>query len=180
MNTIRFMGLALSAAMAGTALGCAPAIPNAESSFPKAPAMTEGTVHPDQLIQGDRQIMVKGQALTFDEFRKQMPSRISDQDAAKLLVEIDPSKITQGSMETQQSIFRSRGHIRGWGGFRHRGFFGTRRFRYFGYGGLYYPYYSYANYWYPYSYAYGGCSAYPYLYGYGGSYYPYSYYGGCL
>jgi hypothetical protein len=192
MKVNPYLGLALSTALAGTALGCAPAIPNsnlpAQAPVPQAQSiMEEGAVHPDQLVQSDRQIMVGSQAMSFEEIRKQLPSRISKEDADRLLVDIDTSKIVQsGDMEVQQ---RGRGFSRGFGG---RGFsrgFGGRGFargfgrgfrsfgrsRFFGFRGSYFPYYSLGNYYYPYSYAYGAYNYYPYLYGYGSSYYPYSY-----
>ncbi len=187
MKMTRSLSLALSVALVGTALGCASTAPNANTpapaAIPQASSITEGSVHPDQFMQSDRQIMVNGQAMSFDQIRKNLPSRISEADAAKLLVEIDTSKIKDGDMEVQQRFGRgfARGFSRGWGrgfygGFgRGLGYGGYGRFRYLGYGGSYWPYYGYGGYYYPYSYGYGGLSYWPYLYGYGGGYYPYSY-----
>lgn len=189
MKVNRVLTLAMSTALVGTALGCAPAIPNA-STPAQAPVMMEGAVAPDQLIAGERQIMVDGKAMSFDEIRKNLPSRLTNEEAKKLLVEIDTSKIVESNdMELQQ---RGRGFARGFGGYGRglgygrgfargfgrgfsrfgRGFYGSR---FYGFGGSYWPYYNYGNYWYPYSYAYAGLNYWPYMYGYGGSYYPYSY-----
>jgi len=176
MKVNRVLTLAMSTALVGTALGCAPAIPNA-STPAQAPVMMEGAVAPEKLIAGDRQIMADGQAMSFDEIRKHLPSRLTNEEAQKLLVDIDTSKIMASSdMELQQ---RGRGFARGFGrGFSRgfgRGFRSFGRSRFFGFRGSYFPYYSYGNYWYPYSYPYAGLSYYPYLYSYAGSYYPYSY-----
>lgn len=187
MNVKQTLGLALSAALMGTAIGCAPAVPTAteptNSATQPVQALAEGTVHPDQLIQDERQILVGGKPMTVDQLRQVLPSRISKEEAAKLLVEIDPSKIVfSNEQEVQQrgrGIGRGfgRGFARGWGRGFYRGYgrgWG-RGFRYYGYGGYYFPYYLYGNYYYPYYYPYYSYLTYPYLYGYGGLYYPYRY-----
>jgi hypothetical protein len=185
----------MSAALVGAGLGCAPAVPGAQSpaDVPQALNLSEGTVAPDQHIKSDRQIMVDGQPMDVDQIRKQLPSRISEADAAKLLIELDPSKIVEDKdLEVQQRYGRygrgygrsyGRGYARGFGRGYGRGFYGRygygrygyRRFRYYGHRGYYYPYYRYAGYYYPYSYPYASSYYYPYMYGYGGHYYPYSY-----
>ncbi len=193
MNVKQTLGLAMSGALIGTALGCAPSVPNSSvpaadipASALKAQDLSEGAVHPDQLIQDGQRIMVGGQPLTVEQLRKELPSRISEADAAKLLVEIDPSKVIEPKdQEIQQ---RGRGFGRGYGrGFARgfgrgfyrgygRGFYGGYgRFRYYGHRGYYFPYYNYAGYYYPYYYPYYSYNYYPYFYGYRGYYYPYRY-----
>jgi len=189
MNVKQSLYLAMSTALVGTALGCAPAVPNASTpaaGVPETPMLaqdlSEGTVHPDQLIQDHQRIMVGGQQLTVDQLRKALPSRISEADAAKLLVEIDPSKVIAANDQEVQQRGRfgrgyARGFARGWGRGFYRGYgrgYG-RGFRYYGYRGYYFPYYRYSGYYYPYYYPYYSYSYYPYYYGYRGAYYPYRY-----
>lgn len=186
MKVTRYLALAMSTALVGSALGCAPAIPNAKTpdAIPMAQSLMEGSVHPDQLITDDRMVMVDGKTMSFEQIRQQLPARISEADAARLLVSIDPSKVMDsGEMELQQrrgwrgggrSFARGwgRGFARGFGRGLYRGF---GNYRYFGYRGYYFPYYYNAGYYYPYTYPYGGLTYAPYLYGYGGGLYPYSY-----
>ncbi len=190
MRVNRTLGIAMSTALVGTALGCAPAIPGAQTpaDVPQVQNLSEGSIAPDQHIQNDRQIMVDGQPMNVEQIRKELPSRISEADAAKLLIEIDTSKIVEDKgLEVQQRYgrgyrrgFYGRGYARGFGrGFYGRygyGRYGYGRFRYYGHRGYYYPYYRYAGYYYPYTYPYYSYSYYPYMYRYGGYYYPYSYY----
>lgn len=188
MRVNRTLGVAMSMALVGTALGCAPAVPGAQTAadVPQPLNLSEGTVAPDQHIQGDRHVMVDGKPMSVDQIRKELPSRISEADAAKLLIELDPSKIVESKdLEVQQRYGRGygRGYARGFGRGYGRGFYGRYgygrygygRFRYYGHRGYYYPYYRYANYYYPYYYPYYSNYYYPYMYGYGGYYYPYSY-----
>lgn len=197
MKANRILGLALTTGLAAT-LGCAqhaPSIAPAQApAIPQLQTMTEGSVAPDQVLVGNQQTMVNGQAMTVEEIRKQLPSRISEADAAKMLVKIDIDKVNQdASFDTQQRFgrgFGGRGFARGFGGrgFFGRGFYGGFGFRnrFFNrgfYGGLgfypyssyYFPYYYNAGYYYPYSYSYANTLCSPYLYGYGGSYWPYTY-----
>lgn len=206
MKMTKSLGLALSAAMVGTALGCSSAVPSASTTettvIPKAASIVEGSLAPDQLLKNDRQIMVNGQAMTFDQVRKMLPARISAAEASKMLVKIDESKVVDvKSMETQQwrgRGFYGRGIGRGFGLGWGRGFYGGYGglyggygaglwggygglgcgyggFSYLGLGGYYFPYYPIGAYYYPYIYPYGGLSYAPYMYGYGGGLYPYSY-----
>lgn len=185
MMVNRYLSLAMSTALVGTALGCAPSVPSASvPDVPQAQNLTEGTVPPDQIVVNDRQIMVGNQPMDFEQVRKQLPARISEADAAKMLIELDSSKIVEPSSQELQQRGRfgrgyARGFYRGYGrGFYGRygyGRYGYNRFRYYGYRGYYYPYYRYANYYYPYYYPYYSNYYYPYMYGYRGYYYPYSY-----
>lgn len=196
MKATRIFGLAVATTLAGT-LGCAqnvPSVPAAQTpDIPQVQAAANGPVAPENLLVGNFQTMVNGQAMSVDEIRKQLPSRISAADAAKMLVKIDIDKVVQdGEYDTQQFRrgFGGRGFIgRGFGGrgFFGRGFYGGYGFRsrFFNrgfYGGLgfypyssyYFPYYYNAGYYYPYTYSYANTLCSPYLYGYGGSYYPYT------
>lgn len=196
MKATRIFGLAVATTLAGT-LGCAqnvPSVPAAQTpDIPQVQAAANGPVAPENLLVGNFQTMVNGQAMSVDEIRKQLPSRISAADAAKMLVKIDIDKVNQdSSFDTQQfrGRFGGRGFIgRGFGGrgFFGRGFYGGYGFRsrFFNrgfYGGLgfypyssyYFPYYYNAGYYYPYTYSYANTLCSPYLYGYGGSYYPYT------
>ncbi|MNS20435.1 hypothetical protein D3C72_521710 [compost metagenome] len=112
------------------------------------------------------------------DLKANLPARISEADAAKMLVQIDPSQVRTNSYSVQQWGFRGgmrgfggyggfRGFGRGWYGGFGRGF---GAYRYFGYGGRYFPYYNLGSYYYPYTYG----SYYPYLYNYSNYYYPYT------
>ena len=203
MKMTKSLGLALGALLAGSAIGCAPAIPTASTApaapIPMAQNILEGSVSPDQFFQSDRQIMVNGKAMSFDQIRKQLPARISEADAAKMLVKIDDSKVmpfeeskelAPAGMEVQQygrfargaygrgayargaygrGIY-GRGFARGWG----RGYYG-------GYGRLGYGYgaYGYGGYGFPGYGGYGfpGYGGFSYL-NYAGCMFPYYNYGG--
>lgn len=134
------------------------------------------------------QVQPNRSVMSIADLKANLPARISEADAATMLVEIDPSKIvTDGNYSVQQRGFRG-GFGRGFGGFGRgigyggfrgfgRGFYGgygrfggLGRYRYLGYGGSYYPYYLNSGYYYPYTYG----NYYNYLYPYGGSYYPYT------
>ncbi|GEM_PF-1772251 len=196
MKATRFLSLALTTGLMGT-MGCAQSVPSLSPApapaIPQLQATAGGSVAPDQLLVGDQQTMVNGQAMSVDQIRKLLPARISAADAAKMLVKIDMDQVVQtGEYDTQQRFgrgFGGRGFGRGFGGRRFfgRGFFGGSRFRsrffgrgfgglsYFPYSSYYFPYSYSAGYYYPYTYNYANTLCSPYLYGYGGSYYPYTY-----
>ncbi|MNY20104.1 hypothetical protein D3C86_1535670 [compost metagenome] len=181
MKATRWLGLAVTAGVLGGTLGCAQTSTTASAPAPAIPQLqtpVSGTLAPDKLIIDNQKLMVNGQAMSVDQVRKQLPSRISAADAAKMLVQIDPNKIVKETAKSEQKTqiwwgggLWGRGF---WGGY---GLYGAGLYGYGGYGyypyyGYYWPYYSYAGYYYPYSYA---SYYYPYLYGYGGLYYPYYY-----
>ena len=186
----RWLGLALTAGVCGGPLGCAQTSTTATAPAPAIPQLqtpVNGDVAPDKLIVDNQKIMVNGEAMTADQIRQQLPSRISAADAAKMLVQIDPDQIVketaESDMKTQQwrrgfygRGFYGRGFYGGYGlygrGLYGYGGLGYGGYGYYPYGGYYWPYYSYAGYYYPYSYA---SYYYPYLYGYGARYYPFYY-----
>ncbi len=188
MNATRWLGLALTAGVIGGTLGCSNSVPNATSDspamIPQVQNAPSGKLAPEQVLTAERKIMVNGEAMTVEQIRKQIPSRISAADAPKMLVQIDPDKIVKedakGDLQTQQwgrRAFFGRGFYGGYGlygrglyGYGGLGLYGG--YGYYPFGGYYWPYYSYAGYYYPYSYA---SYYYPYLYGYSGLYYPYYY-----
>lgn len=110
----------------------------------------------------------------------QLPAKISNADAQRMLVTIDPSQIkNEPTRHVNVVLRRSIGLGVGYHGFSHWGWGGGyrsyglyNRFRYLNYGGYGFPYYNYGAYWYPYTAAYYR----PYLL-YANNYcYPYSYY----
>jgi hypothetical protein len=161
----------LIALTAATSFGCAGA--TSPSQTPTTPMAATA--------QADRHVQAVGDNMTFNQIVDQLPKRISEADAARMLVTIDPSKVVDENTYTVQQRGRGfgggfRGGMgRGIGAFGHRGFYGGfrgnyGRYRYFGHGGRYFPYYLNRGYYYPYSYG----SVYPYFYNYANSYYPYS------
>lgn len=177
MKATRWLGLAVTAGVIGGTLGCSNSMPvnstQAPAVIPQAQNVPGGDLAPDKLAAGDRQIMVNGKAMSFDEIRKQLPSRISEADAAKMLVKINPDQVVKDGSE--QSVQQWRGRFFG------RGFFGRSffnrfsTFSYFPFYNYYFPYYNYAGYYYPYYYPYYSYSYFPYFYNYGYRYWPYSY-----
>lgn len=163
----------LATALAATTIGCA-TNPTTSTTAPQQETLS---VIDQAQVQPDRSIM------SIADLKANLPAQISEADAARMLVEIDPNKIvTDGNYAVQQSL-RGRGIGFGLGhrglGFRglSRGFYGgygrfggLSRFRYFNYRNLYYPYYYNAGFYRPY--IYGGY--YNYLYPYASSYYPYT------
>jgi hypothetical protein len=168
----------LATALAATTIGCA----TNPTTTTTAPQQETLSVIDQAQVQPTRSVM------SIADLKANLPARISEADAATMLVEIDPSKIvTEGNYSVQQRFgrggigrgFGSFGRGFGHGGFRGfgRGFYGGYgryggfgRYRYLGYGGSYYPYYLNRGYYYPYTL--GGY--YNYLYPYSGSYYPYT------
>lgn len=212
MKATRILGLALTTGLAAT-LGCAQtaptitpapepaAAPATTLALPQLQTMTEGTIAPDNLLVDNQQTMVNGQAMSVEEIRKLLPSRISEADAAKMLVKIDLDKVNQSAeFDTQQRFgrgfgrgfvgrgfgrgfvgrgfgrgFFGRGIYGGWGfrnRFFNRGFFGGLGF--LPYSSYYFPYYYNAGYYYPYTYSFANTLCSPYLYGWGGSFWPYT------
>jgi len=192
MTMTRMASLTLALSMFGT-LGCAQNLPGGTpAQAPDLPAlgtMTSGPVAPDQLLLDDFQTLVDGKALSVDEIRKQLPSRLSEAEAAKMLVKLDLDQVELDSaFETQQwrrgyggrgyagrSFFR-RGFYGGYGygsRFFSRSFFGGLGF--YPYSGYYFPYYYNAGFYYPYTYSYAGALCSPYLYGYGARFWPYTF-----
>jgi hypothetical protein len=176
MKTLWVGGLAT--VLAATTFGCA-TNPTTSTAAPQQETLS---VIDQAQVQPERSIM------SINDLKANLPARISEADAARMLVEIDPSKIvTDGNYSVQQR-FGGRGIGRGFGGFGRgfghggfrgfsRGFHGGfgrfggfNRFRYFNYGSNFYPYYLNAGYYYPYAYN----NYYNYLYPYSGSYYPYT------
>lgn len=188
MNAPRWWSLALSVGLIGATLGCAQGVPTTQPPEAFAPADTMGTLPPESVILGDRQISANGQTMTLDQIRKLLPARLTPAEASKLLVSINPDRIDpSGSQEVQVRGFGrgyggyGRGYGRGYGGYGfHRGFwpgFGARyrygAYGYYPYGGYYFPYAYNAGYYTPYCYPYAGATYYPFLYGYGNLYNPF-------
>jgi hypothetical protein len=159
----------LSTALAVTAFGCA-STPTTSTAQESLSVIDQAQVQPDRSV------------MSIADLKANLPAQISEADAARMLVEIDPSKIvTEGNYAVQQ---RFGGRSIGFGGHRglgfrglSRGFYGgyhryggLSRFRYFNYRNLYYPYYYNAGFYRPYIYG----SYYNYLYPYATSYYPYT------
>ncbi|MFN3430375.1 MAG: hypothetical protein ACK46X_10515 [Candidatus Sericytochromatia bacterium] len=162
----------LAVATATMALGCS-AVPTPSQSTTTENALTN--VPPHEVLKGDRQLMVAGIPMNFDQIAANLPETLTVEQANRMLVSIDPSAVsTQGNYSIQQGRY-------GFG----RGFYG-------GFGGRYggYRYYGHRGYYFPYAYS-GGLyrrynynNHYPFFYNYGRSYYPYYYggyggYGGC-
>lgn len=159
----------LSTALAVTAFGCASAPTTSTSTQETLSAIDQAQMQPERSI------------MSIADLKTNLPAQISEADAARMLVEIDPNKIvTDGNYAVQQ--FRSRGIGFGLGhrgGFRglSRGFYGgyhryggLSRFRYFNYRNNYYPYYYNAGFYRPYVFR----SYYNYLSPYNNAYYPYT------
>jgi len=179
MKATRWLGLAVTAGVLGGTLGCAQNMPSASTQapavIPQAQSASGGDTAPDKLVAGERQIMVNGKAMSIDEIRKQLPSRISEADAAKMLVKIDPSRVVTDGRE--QNVQQWWGRRFGFGrGFFGRSFFFNRfsTFSYFPFNNFYFPYYYNLGYYYPYSYPYYSYTYWPFFYNYGLSYWPYS------
>lgn len=186
MNPTRMASLTLAISMLGM-LGCAPAVPGGTPSqapeLPSLKAMSSGPVAPDQLLLDGFQTMVDGQALSVDEIRKKLPSRLSQNEAAKILVKLDLNQVeVDATFDTQQW---GRGYGRG---YFHRGFYGGYGYRsrffspgvfgslgFYPYSSYYFPYYYSAGYYYPYTYSYANALCSPYLYGYGARFWPYTF-----
>jgi hypothetical protein len=156
----------LATVLAVTTFGCA-----STPSTTTAPQEPMSAIDQAQFgTQSDRQIQ------SIADLKANLPAQISEADAAKMLVEIDPSKVRTNNYSVQQWGFRGgfRGGLRGFGGIG-RGWYGGYgrgfgAYRYFGYGGRYFPYYNYGGFYRPYLYG----SYYPYLYNYANYYYPYT------
>ncbi|MGE5706861.1 MAG: hypothetical protein ACM3YO_00885 [Bacteroidota bacterium] len=131
--------------------------------------------------------------LSQEELQRQLPQRIEEKDAEKMLTRLDSGKIAETpdssvsnpeSMSSEDQGYSTQ-QRRGW-----RGRVYPYRYSRFGYRNIFHPYYNYSysyyrplyyypvgSYYYPYYY-YDG-SYYPYYYNYGSSYYyPYYYYTG--
>lgn len=144
-------------------VGCAGAGPLTTTPANQAPG-----VQPDRQVQS----LAEGTDPAFEQTLAALPQRISEADAQRLLIEIDPNQIKNGSYSVLRhgggrsgSFSSRRGHYGGYGGY-------GRGFRYYNYGGSLFPYFSYGSYYYPYAYS----GIYPYLTGLGGIYNPYTYY----
>lgn len=178
MKATRWLGLALSAGLLAGTLGCANTVPAVSTTtpavVPQAASTAGGELAPDQLINGERQVMVNGKAMTFDQIRQQLPARISEADAAKMLVTINPSEVMDQGGDTDLQQWRRRSFF-----FRRSfsPFFRSRfsTFSYFPYSNYYFPYYYNAGYYYPYYYPYYSYSYYPFFYRYSYRYWPFSY-----
>lgn len=159
----------LAVATATMALGCS------ANPTPSQSATTENqltNVPPHEVLKGDRQLLVAGLPMNFDQIAADLPETLTVAQANRLLTSVDPSAVSsQGNFSIQQSRY-------GFG----RGFYG-------GFGSRYgsYRYYNYRSYLFPYAYS-GGLyrryrynNYYPFFYNYGRSYFPYYYnnYGGC-
>lgn len=181
MKATRWLSLALTTGVIGSMVGCANPAPTlsppSSPIIPQAQPAPQNALPPDQVLTAERTLMVNGKAMTMDEIRQHLPSRIPAADAAKVLVQIDPDKIVKeaasNELETQQWWFFRRGYFA-------RGFFGgwplfssslfAYPYAYYPFAGYYWPYYLSGGFYYPFSYA---SFYYPYLYGYGGLYYPF-------
>jgi len=181
MKATRWLGLAVSAGVLGGTLGCAQTMPAASTQapavIPQAQSVPGGDMTPDSLLNNDRQIMVDGKAMTFDQIRKELPARISEADAAKMLVKLNPNEVVADGNEQNVQQWRGRFFGRRFFGRGFSPFFFNRfsTFSYFPYSSFYFPYYYNAGYYYPYVYPYYSYSYYPFFYRYGARYWPYSY-----
>lgn len=157
------MSTALAAAMAGC--GSVPTTPQATTQAAPAPAAP------------DRHVAAADEITNFDQVATQLPTRISVQDADRMLVSVDPSQV-QADHGYSVQVVRGLGMgvgARGLGLGRRvgvgafGGYTGLRRMRFFRYRNFYVPYslgaYGYS----PYLYS----SYLPYLYSYGNTYTPY-------
>jgi hypothetical protein len=175
MKTLWVGGLAT--AIAATSIGCAM---NPTTSTPEATTQASLSVIDQAQLQPDRSVM------SIADLKANLPARISEADAAKMLVEIDTSKIVLGNDYSVQQLrsfggghrmghrglgFRgfSRG-FHGFGGHRFNRFSHFNRFRFLNFRNNFYPYYFNSGYYYPYT----NFSTFNYLYPYNNSYYPYS------
>ena len=180
-STLRYGGPLVASAVLW-AFGC---------STPTPPS---ATVQAPEPASADRSLMSveepADQPLTEDQAKQVLPARISVEDAKKMLVQLDQSKL--GEQPKTYSVLRGGGHGghggggghggHGWrgghgygryGGYgfgRYGGYgafgYGWPSYGFYGLGSYYYPYSLYGGYYYPYSY-------YPYYYGYRSLYYPY-------
>lgn len=203
MSTKLIWNLALATGVAATLVGCAQVSPNSSQAptpeLPLLQAPPAGGVAPDQLVFGDRQILVNGPEINVEQIRKQLPAQITAAEASKLLVKIDPRQIVQegSGFETQQRFGRGFGRgfyggVRrgfgwsgalgrwggwggGWGGWGAYGGWGG--LGWYPYGNLYFPYAYSAGCWSPAIFPVASALYSPFLYGYGGGFYPYTF--GC-
>lgn len=160
----------LAVATATMALGCSAVSTPSQSTTENQLS----NVPPHEVLKGDRQILVAGLPMNFDQIAGNLPETLTVAQANRLLTSIDPSRVsTDSNFSIQQYRY---GFGRGFYGGFGRGYGG---YRYYGYRGYYFPYaysgglyrrYAYNNY-------------YPFFYNYGRSYYPFYYgnygYGGC-
>lgn len=149
------------------------------------PVATSPEVAAPQAPQADRQVLSVTADSNLESLISQLPQRLTEEEASRLLVSIDPSQVSEAKSGTYSVLRRGSGGRGSYGG-GHRGSYGGwrgsyggrgrwggyGRYRYYGYGGYYWPYASYGGYYYPYF----ASGYYPYLYGYGGVYNPYVYY----
>lgn len=198
MSATQITRLVLATTILGT-LGCAQGIPGGSPTvtpeLPMLQTVPSGNVSPDQFVLADRQVLVDGMAIDFEQIRKQLPARISQADAAKRLVKIDPNLVDKegSSFETQQwGRWGGRGFIRrgfGWSGFGGRwggwGGWGPRWGGWGGWGGwgslgwlpvsnCYFPYAFTDGCWSPVTFPVGASFYSPFLYGYGGGFSPFT------
>jgi hypothetical protein len=180
MKTLWVGGLAT--ALAATTIGCAmnPTTSTPESTTPMS-AIDQAQMQPDRSV------------MSIDDLRQNLPARISEADAAKMLVTLDTSKIVMdGDYSVQQMGYSgrsygghrgfnighrglgfrgfSRGFFHGFGHHRFNRFSHFNRFRFFNFRNNFFPYYLNAGFYYPYTFA----SRFNYLYPYNNSYYPYN------
>jgi hypothetical protein len=174
-STIRY-GVPLVAGAVLLAFGCTTQTPTATSG--PAPAQRSLTSVEESA----------DQPLTEEQAKAVLPARLSVEDAKRLLVQIDPSKL--GKPDDKTYSLQARGGHFGHHGFHHfhhfnrfNNFFGFSSFGlgwpwwgsswlygwpgygFYGLGDYYYPYSYYGGYYYPYSYS-------PYLYGYRSLFWP--------
>lgn len=85
-------------AVLAVVMGCTQAIPQnthrAATAAAIPPASPGDAVTSDTFISGERSLLVAGEAMSFDRIWDRLPDLISDEDAAKMLVSIDPATVT--------------------------------------------------------------------------------------
>ena len=176
MTSNTMLARMLMIATAAALIGCTS--PTSTQPSNSAPAVHETHLPPHEVLQGDRQLLVAGISMNFEEIRANLPERISEAEASRLLTTLDPSRVKQEANFSLQSIrggYGYGGYGRGYSRYTYgRGFYGGfgrsyAGYRYYGYGGYYFPYAYRAGYYYPYTYN----AYYPFFYGYRGYYYPF-------
>lgn len=160
MSTKRLWAGVLSIGLLGAAIGCSQGMP---TSTDKAPA-------PDRQVLSVDDPAFLGDKATFEQLRKELPQRISEEDAKNLLVRIDPSQVKEDKTYSVQLWGRYWGY--GFSPF-YRGLYSS--LYYYPYRSYYFPYSYYGGAYYPYSSLYYGASYYPYFYRYRSLYSPYYY-----
>ena len=172
-NQNAFGFLAMGTAAAAMLIGCA-TVPTANPQATGDAASQATTLAPHEVLRDDRHLMVAGMPMTFEQIQAELPETLTEAQAARLLVTLDPSRVSlQAPANFTLQVYGRRGfHFsRGYyGGFNTR----FHNFRYFSHRGYYFPYTRYGSFYRRYSYN----NYFPFFYGYRNSFFPY-YYNSC-